>query len=175
MKKRIIIPFGLLTLFWTVFVFCFLYPAGKIYFKNHNKKYMMQKLNEINAIHEEINLIREKQNNLKSKIFPPEDVLIQAKNIRDILIDIKKKGEKTNIKTVNVSIDKIITDPDSGLKTATQPLKITIKSPYQEIARYLSLLKTSPLISDIKAIRIEAKEESNELTTQINLNVICTP
>lgn len=175
MKKRIIIPFSILTLFWTVFVFCFLYPAGKVYFKNHNKKYVLKKLNEINAIHEEINLIREKQSSLRTKIFPPEDVLIQSKNIRDILINIKQQSEKTNIKTINVNMEKLVADSDSGLNMTMQPLTITIKSPYQEISRYVSLLKTSPLISEIKGIKIEAKDESNELTTKITLNVICTP
>lgn len=174
MKKILSFILIFLTVCWTAFVFCLLYPIGKEYLNKNNKKYIAAKIKEINTIGEQIKLLKIKQQNTAAKIFPPEDVLIKASHIKNILIKIKDKTDQLNIKTMKVEFGKINKTSESTLDVAEQQITVTINAPYNKIARYINILKASPLLTEIKEISVAKADSAEALKTKITFNVLCT-
>lgn len=175
MKKRFLIPATILTIFWTVFIFYFLYPAGKDYLNRNNKNYINRKLKEIDYIGEEIQLIKTQQEDTKNKIFPPTDILIKADNIKPIMVRIRKATDAINIKTLSVELGEIKRSSESELNVSEQNIEVLIKSPYHKIAQYINILKASPLITNIYDIKITKDQNSDNLKTELKFKVLCTP
>lgn len=175
MKKRFLIPSTILTICWTVFIFYFLYPAGKDYLNRNNKNYINRKLKEIDYIGEEIQLLKTQQEDTKNKIFPPSDILIKAERIKQIMINIRKATDDINIKTISVDLGNIKKSSESELNVSEQNITVVIKSPYHKIAQYINILKASPLITNIYAVQITKEPNSDDLKTELKFNVLCTP
>lgn len=174
MKKMFSLTLIFMTLCWTAFIFCLLYPVADDYLNKNNKKYIAAKMQEIDTIGEEIKLIKANQKNTASKIFPPEDVLIKAELIKTILVQIREKTDALNINTMKVDLGKLTKTTDSVLNVSEQNVTVTIHAPYNKIAQYINVLKSSPLLTEIKEVNITKKEESETLETIINFNVLCT-
>jgi len=176
MRRRIIIECIVFSLLWIVFVFFFLFPEAKKYMEIKKLGYSVSSQGKFSnklRLEGEIEVLKKYQEFFRKNLFPLQEVIVAKKNIRGILKKIEVEGNKYNIKTKEIKVEKGEPLADEVKKLSSVSVQIDLECSYRKFLKYLNVLAQSPFAYRITRIKIEKKDETNNLNISVNFNTIC--